>query len=266
MGARAVVKGRMAPRTNTTLIGDFFETALAKLLNCRVADYGQPLYGDIYNEAQSFRVEVKARDHQHPFGLNLKQKEFYEHNNLPFPHDFSHTLYAAFMYKRDVKWSKRVRSRNGWSNHYVSSLTLLKTEQEKLELLASLTRTVWLLDIEVISALQRKLGTGMSTHPVHARDKEEQEITLWREDLEEMFCRESFAETLDDLGLCRNEWRGASRNIRLGFDFWTRDPDDEFEGSERPYSARFNLVSVLRRDFSKTLLNQLTGARTPSSL
>ena len=251
MGASASVKGRtMAPRTNTGLIGSFFEAGLAKLLNCEISELGNPLYADIYNGDLSFRAEVKARDHGHPIGLRLKQLRFYLENKLPVPEDFNHTLYALVTYKRELDWKEEKKSKtkpNGRSVHYVSRLAQLESEVEKCKLLASSWRSVYLIDIEVIRAMELYLGLSKGTHPGNHKEREVVIDQGRAPVLPKLFCRDRFADTLRTLSLSASEWRGSERRINLDFRFPPKG-DDEAEGGDHSYSASFKLVTVLQKD------------------
>lgn len=252
-------KRALPSRTNTVLIGSFFEAGLAHLLNCQLSEYGKPELADIYNPDLGFRVEVKARDHGHAFGLKVSQKNKYLKNNLPFPDSFEHTLYALATYRRSLEWVSKKFGPRGRSENYISRLLRLESEHEKCELLASTWMSVYLIDIQIINALQEVFGVSRSRH-LGQRDEHDIVIRQGRDPmLPQLFCRQNFTKTLEMAGLKARDWRGFEREVKSHFKFSTRDNQGEWQ--EQSYSTHFRLVAVTQKDLSRNLLNMTFASR-----
>lgn len=229
---------KMRHKNTLGRVGEFYQHLVAQLLSCVTADIGREEYGDIFSNDLGIRVEVKARDNKHLFGLGISQKRGYE-DEPPFP--LSYTLYALVTYRNNKRFGKNDKRPRGLRAINHSPLARLAHKHEQHQFLAGKIDEIYLLDIEVINALENLHGLKVGHFAGRA---EEQSIVLSRTDLRRYFRNGSFGDVTRELGLkSKRGWARSENNVAMSLVV-----------DERSFEPRFTLVTVLRKSLHAQIL------------
>lgn len=163
----------------------------------------------MYNEELGIRVEVKARDNNHAFGIGVDQKRVYE-GDPPFP--LTDTLYALVTFRNSRRRAVGDRKPRGIRSDTFSELARLSRKSQQQEFLAGKVDEVFLLDLEIVNALERVHGTRLGHFAGRAG---EASIVLRRTELREYFRNGSFAHSMRLLGLRSSGWVCRSNEARV---------------------------------------------------
>lgn len=237
MGADAKSNWRKMRQKNTLgRVGEFYQCLVANLLDCTITEQGNTEYADMYNETLGIRVEVKARDNNHAFGISVDQKRVYE-KEPPFP--LNDTLYALVTFRNSKRRGTSDKRPRGVQSDTFSELARLNRKSQQQEFLAGKVDEVFLLDLEIISALERTHGTRVGHFAGRAG---EDSIVLRRTELREYFRNGSFAQGMRAFGLYPSGWVRRSSEVRVTM---------FLRGAV--LTSEFTLVTVLRARLHKQI-------------
>lgn len=232
-------KGPRKPKSKAgrNLAGQFFERFALPLVGGELST-DQDL-GDIVNDTLSLGVEVKAADSNNGHTLRVEQKDKYlRMRDIGFP--LEHFAYLLCCYPNDVGKKKGMRQRR--------PLSVLKSNKEREAYLAGNVDRVFLLDIEIINAFERKFGTIPCRHPFRG---DELDIPVRRGALKP-FTNGATASWLKDLGLTPCDFRRGEYNLRTTVCIQDRSTEEV-----RTYTPDFLFITVLKKDFhEKFVLEQ----------
>ncbi|MEX2010196.1 MAG: hypothetical protein WD874_00095 [Parcubacteria group bacterium] len=190
-------------------------------------------FGDIVNDELSLGVEVKAGDSNNGLGIRVGQKRMYEEvQRLGFP--YSHFAYLLCCYVNESS-PQKIRGKRS-----PRPLSLLKNKWEKYSFFARDVNKVFLLDLAVMNALEKKVGITTCRHPER---EEEEDIRIRRRELEP-FCNGNGTAYLKTLGLDPRKWLIGKYDLGVSVEIW----DSESDGPMY-YSPRFPFYTVLPAKF-----------------
>jgi hypothetical protein len=216
--------------------GKFFEHMLAEMLACEISARdlpGSTAWADIHSNDLGIRIEVKSKGDVKIPEIRVSQVREYE-EEPPFP--ITHSLYAIALYKGTGPLTRNGPRPRGFSEKtkMVSLMRDLKTDAEYNQFFASHAQTVYLLDLRIIQAFEKKLGVHSCRH---IGRREEMAIRLGRTTLDEHFGDASFEDSLKQLRLQPAGWAKGVYPMQV-----------HFRIDSQRLSSKFTLVTVLRKN------------------
>lgn len=226
---------------NRGRVGEFFQHLAIEAIGGQFVKKEEDLrYGDIADWKLRLGVEVKSSDNGHPFRIRIKQKRTYE--EILFPLDcFAYCLcsYRNRVSARKIEGYLRTRGKKA------KTMTLLHRfdkKSDQFKLLSQKVDDVFLLDIEVMNALEKKMGIYPSSHPGR---QGEQEMRLRRRDLRPLV-NGSFSPIMTELGLDPKDWVSGKYLIEKSVVI----PSTDLKTSQT-YNTKFVLYTIFRKQFHK---------------
>jgi hypothetical protein len=225
---------------NRGRVGEFFEHLAKATVGGEFNENEDIRYGDLIDLKLYLGVEVKSSDNGHPFRIGLNQKRRYE--EMLFPLD--HFAYCFCSYKNYVR-AKRAEGLLRTRGRKAGMITLLHRYDKKAEqfkVLADTVDEVFLIDLEVMNALEKKIGIFPSSHPGR---QGEREMRLIRRDLRPLV-NGSFTKLISDMGLSPEEWTLGKFDLER-----TISIESETSNKSETYTSRFTLHTILKQDLHK---------------
>ncbi|MDB5193995.1 MAG: hypothetical protein JWN50_9 [Parcubacteria group bacterium] len=224
--------------------GRLYEHMICEMLDLEHSPKGSEEYADCFSIDLAARFEVKSRGDANSFEIRVNQVHEYQ-ENTPFPLD--HTAYALFPYQATEPLHRGdPRPRGiGPNTHSLSLMRGIRKDADRNRFWAEHVQTSYILDFQVICALEAHLGT----HPCRMIGRSDEEaIRLTRTTLDELFGEETaLAPTLRKLGLKSAGWAKGVYPIRVRFQI-----DDQ-----RLASGEFTLITILRKGFNAKIADKL---------
>jgi hypothetical protein len=223
-------------------VGDFGQNIVAELLDCSISPRGNTDFADLFSENLGIRVEVKTCDNNHRFVFKHKQLRGYQdEDSVPFP--ISDTLYALLGYRnrksiKDHKLRpKRLRSKT------FSELARLLLPGEQAQYLADRVDELYLLDLDVVTALEDILPTSTNYFPGH---QGKTSMSAGRSELRSLFRDSDFSRLCRTLKLKECSWvreiLPISRPVSIG---------------DLTFTVEYRLIALLKKSTYKMLLQTL---------
>ena len=214
---------RMRRKNTTGRVGEFY----ARLIQSVVGGTAGSSFdngSDILNHQLGFEVEVKASSNNQHFRISSSQKLRYL-EKTPFPLDCF--LYALCSYR-------------GKGSDKRSRLSRCRTKAELFGVLAERTDEVYLFDIEILNAFERKLG--VLTGRYVGNGAKEEVFTMQRKRDIRLFWNGRRLESMNSLGLRSSDWTFGSVEL-----------EENLSVGGRIYAASFTLFTALRPSIHRKL-------------
>lgn len=235
MSANAKSAWRLTRRRGTLgIVGDFYNDMAATMLDGEKTQRGQWEFADVYNLDIGIRVEVKARNSNNAFGIRIKQKESYE-GEPPFP--FSNTLYCLVSYAHRGPWQENATRPNLLRNS--------RGLKAKYALLARAVFKVYLIDLPLITAMQKKSGVEET---FFAGRENQPTLKLGRQSHLERFRKGLFEETMREHHLDPARW--VMTENKVGFEV---SIPNGMDGEIFTNPVEFKLITLLRKGLHRRI-------------
>ena len=226
-------------KNTTEIVGKFGQFLVAEILDCEIAERGNPELADIFNNKKQFRVEVKTRDNKHSFSIKEMQLgRYFGKDKAVFP--IVDTFYALVSYKNSA--DKDDELPEGIDTLGFSPLSRIATDEERHQYLSEKTNTLYLIDARLV----RKLGQLMHTSTGHFPQRDENEgepmFKIGRRRLKHLFQNLSIEEMSRELQTRPGLWARESFNIERPITI-----------GRRQFSTKYELITVLRKETSEVI-------------